>query len=56
MKSVLKHYLNTRVLQGVAPAPNPPPQKMLCQKPLQRQKMIARAVKNTPSAQFHFKC
>jgi hypothetical protein len=50
-----KDYLNGGVLQGAAPAPNPPPQKMLCQKRLQPQKMIAVRADMAIPAQFHFK-
>src|SRR4051794_21290314 len=52
MKPVLKHYSNTRVFQGAAPAPNPPPQKMLCQKRPEREKMIARTAKRPAQRNF----
>jgi hypothetical protein len=52
---MIKHYFNGGVLQGAAPAPNPPPQKMLCQKRLQPEKMIAAMANAAVSAQFHFK-
>jgi hypothetical protein len=52
MKPVPKDYPNTRVLQGAAPARITPPQKMLCQKWLSAEKMIAWTAKCGLSQQF----